>query len=991
MSKVQLNSITINQSIPVPDYYVASILNSDSGFLTPRMVTSTADIDSYFGEFQYKQMYKKFINAGVPVLLSPIITPVSEYNRCSLRLNKIGSSVDHCHPRYGTDYQHVSYGEVINQSFTNETEVVVYTNSYIPLPYQILTYQEKENKVVELEVTNALARYEKVDGMYVIHFQFSHPSSGFILVERLPFIDNDPDSSGSIKLVEGLNKITIPAQRIPELVVLDGEGYCMEYSATYEQSSSTLEMDCSDAGTLYYRIVPNSISSAQTTVWDIVLSHNLGYYPILRTVLNEGSKVELVDVSIVHQSTDSILLQMTPKNSITMIFNIINVNSKVNVSKVELGEEIFNVILDFSSITEEEYTKIAGPNLPPLYFILLINGTKYLFIRYASGYTEQVPTDYYDERVAIREEDTPTLKDYILKVHEAIEEIVGPTNIKTFRSECIESVRTATLQHEELFPEVDESGDYNDIAFNEWYDAVKQSIYAKELFLGNYRVLINYLDSRLITDGNYNGLTISDLLAGMETAEELEVPKILVNYTMKSEELNHFYFPSLKITSSFNHNQDTLCGLSDKEKVIEFYALMKGSAGADITVTITDDKRHANYYYIDIQSSDRLAESYYCYIGDNYLHLDAVDIRSINQRSQLVEVVIYDYKLPDGRLVDQATYPFEDYDPSRVFEVKLPNGTYRLARNSDENWIYEDYRNTLKHLGETSYYPDFFLCPDPIRYDTSNDGNNHLREQISDIKSYIKGSGKINDSGLLEEGRYSQAFISLDWMDFENHQINDYDSEDNRVLFTYSNAIEKGNLIPIMYYYAINILANRPIAIPTDRLIYDIDTLKPGNAVLYNDAIHLMVNEEGAQCQLLSPSDDPNLPLPWYDKSKVTSITKMLEDENVNYLQYNNLYYYYYGFMEEISQVSTFYIQYHASKIAREFYKIKSKLTATTPSERMNTINNTVTKLLVLLNHLKNLDADPTINGREMQLNITARMKSLVNKTYDFNYILNIS
>lgn len=106
MSTIKLGQINIDRSVRSYDTYVACICRSDSGFLRPYMATSTLEVETYFGSFPYKGMLCKFIDDGIPVLLLPMLTPMSETNRCSLRLNdtSISPCFPYAYPKFGRRY-----------------------------------------------------------------------------------------------------------------------------------------------------------------------------------------------------------------------------------------------------------------------------------------------------------------------------------------------------------------------------------------------------------------------------------------------------------------------------------------------------------------------------------------------------------------------------------------------------------------------------------------------------------------------------------------------------------------------------------------------------------------------------------------------------------------------------------------------------------------------------------------------------------------------
>lgn len=113
MSTVKLGKIRINKAVRTYDTYVATICRSDSGFLHPYLATNTLEVDTFFGSFPFKGMVCKFIEDGIPVLLLPMLTPMSETNRCTLRLNDVDKTplFPSSYPKCGRKYAPLGPGD----------------------------------------------------------------------------------------------------------------------------------------------------------------------------------------------------------------------------------------------------------------------------------------------------------------------------------------------------------------------------------------------------------------------------------------------------------------------------------------------------------------------------------------------------------------------------------------------------------------------------------------------------------------------------------------------------------------------------------------------------------------------------------------------------------------------------------------------------------------------------------------------------------------
>jgi len=110
MATIKLGKIMAVRSVSGYDTYVACICRSDSGFTRPYLAVNTMEVDTYFGDFPFKAMLCTFIEMGVPVLLMPLLSPLSGSNRCTLRLSD-DVMFQASHPKYGVEYAPWNDGE----------------------------------------------------------------------------------------------------------------------------------------------------------------------------------------------------------------------------------------------------------------------------------------------------------------------------------------------------------------------------------------------------------------------------------------------------------------------------------------------------------------------------------------------------------------------------------------------------------------------------------------------------------------------------------------------------------------------------------------------------------------------------------------------------------------------------------------------------------------------------------------------------------------
>jgi hypothetical protein len=87
MSLIRLGKTAISYQSQIDNFYVCGVVRSQSGYPFPRLVHSVRELDEYYGtDFDYYEMYKGLLQNEIPLLLIPILTSLSEYNKSSLRL-----------------------------------------------------------------------------------------------------------------------------------------------------------------------------------------------------------------------------------------------------------------------------------------------------------------------------------------------------------------------------------------------------------------------------------------------------------------------------------------------------------------------------------------------------------------------------------------------------------------------------------------------------------------------------------------------------------------------------------------------------------------------------------------------------------------------------------------------------------------------------------------------------------------------------------------
>lgn len=982
MSRVSLGNINISKSISEPDFYVAGVVDSQSGFTIPKLISDSSKIDTFYGEFPYSGMYKKLIESNIPVLLTPILTKVSEYNRSSLRVNSIDSIVSHCHPRYKATYEYVSYGNIQSYQFTNPTNFVrIRTSSKTHLPYLLVS--SDGNDISECIASSKY--YFGSDGYSVIELRFNTKITGEITVESYPSVESNSEYTFVTKFTDEFQFYN-ESDSIPDIVVINQDGESVKYHIESELTGDRylVKVNCPGNNlelSAYVRCMPNeylafkNILEAQTQI-----SHNLGYYPLIKPQQLIGSVSYPFRANVTYVDRNNTVVTVSNvEDSMTLRYCISRKSDSIDVDRMENTELMFNQILDFSKVSDEDI-QLANDIM---YFLILVNGTRYLFIRQVGD--RYINSDFYDVRIPliISNEGTDrlanTVEEVISVVTNSMSDRIGSKNVLNFRDECTNVVEAAfdTVGYSEIQSD-----------FLNWVDRIEAEIYARELFLGDYRVLIELFESVVSEYGNKTTLEL--VLSAINDSPELDTKKLMIKSYLPTQDLNYYEFKGLKISTSWNSTQDSLCELFENDKLIEFYSKVKGPVGESIYIEIERQPKYKSYYRIQI-SMNSIVEEYYCYtyratedIG--IIPSDAIDIREISQLSELVEVKLYDYKLPTGRLIDQMDfadyYSNNQFDTNSVRLIDLPSGSWKLARYTDETWRYNDYQDTLVKISETNFYPDLFLVPELISGNES--------EQISDIYSFVKGNETSTLGGVVTNGRYSQALITIKWNNLQNASISEFfKNNSNRLLYFYDCIEIEDVLYPSFYPYIKDILNNEILKIPVDKLIADYSSIKVGNAVSISGQPYLILDipDEGNSIKLITADGY----VEYRDRSELESIEILLDECKVNYLKYNNLYYYYLNLYEVKGQPTLFIVQYCQSKLSRQFLRSSRKVWTMIPLDRNNYIAGIVSKVRYLLDYVESIDYETSTEGRSLTVSCYMQLKGLVNKLFRVDYNIDLT
>lgn len=1021
MSKVKLQSITsIHRTSEYQPFYVGSIIDSESGYLIPKLITSTQQIDTIFGDYPYSQMYKDLIHNNIPVCLMPVITPESKYNVCSLRLSNGLITVSH--PKKDKKYTYVSLSSIISTSFKksdlDDDNSITITH---PLEFYPRIVIESESNEVRTQLTYSDKK---------IKLTFSEKIDGTISIESFPQLESDPDF---IKIgyfgklgdtVTPTYEFKVPNKIIPEIVLTrfdtnirlgdkveanvsisdqpDDSGYY-----TIKLSPTIPEFDCRYRVDI--RIIPSSLIVTKSAMKETFINHNGGRYPLFKIEhygYEAWGKVEF-------RTENYAVISVTDINNTFIRYNIVTAESDFDFNLLSTGQTTFNLILDFTNVSYADLTKV-GSRTDNSNYIIINTVTEDCLI--ASGEWHGVTSNFYNTNAVYylqpSEGSTVDIQKYntLNKLKDWYNNRYAET-CSSLEDLIIDFIRIYINKNG--LPQVDQYG--HQVFIKYWKQDLINASYIEDFWLESNEYVARILEEVLEKYSETN-IVSSDSLVNDIVNLKLSNSKLLFEYALPIQDLNHYRFEGLKISNSLNLSQDKLCNFTEQDKVVEFYSKIKGPTGRKIQVTISKVNFYEGLYDINITNGVEVEDYTVRLFNIPDCPIESIFISDISKTSKLVDVYFYNYWF-GSELIDSLYYNELEtdipYDPNNlrdIDELKLPVGTFTLDRVTEEVITYKDRLNTIKVFKESDWYPDLFLVdklPDTLKY-------------INEIINLVDWNEDV-DSSI-----FSQALINLDYHHLNREWFplgpNGYNliDKNNRILYFYDDLIINNIKYPSYYPYILNIINQEYLRIPTNKLIYKPFGLNEGNAILLykNGALqhsalilkkvgnfiklqtkHVSVTSEVSTSIIygLLSDDSPSLtviigpedetPL---DKFDVSDIKDYLVDKHINFLYYDNLTYFYETLCEQLNQDSLFIVRFITSKYTREIYKVRSKLLGVTAQTVRTQLNNILTKCGRILPLVDSSEFEFTQTNDSISVTFTIKIKSIVNRVFKMNYILNV-
>lgn len=591
------------------------------------------------------------------------------------------------------------------------------------------------------------------------------------------------------------------------------------------------------------------------------------------------------------------------------------------------------------------------------------------------------------------------------------------------------------------------------LPYNEWKKKFVEDSFAEDFWITNNEEVSDILES--IIQPLTVDLVNSNILINRLNNLELPNDKQVILFNNPSVDLNHFDFPGLKYSMLYNYSQDKLSSYTERDKVVEFYSKIKGDVGKDIVITIDDVMYIDNVYDITI-TNDLITETYRVKLFDiDNSNSDIIHITEIANLSKLVEVKIYNYWFGErlsGELTDQYLIDDRYFDPYNKFkldyysenkrdisELKLPTGTFKLNRITEEVVRYRDIVSSLESYKTSDWYPDLFIVTE-----VSNDC---VRNEVGDLKSNLLDEilnlvdfNYVNDSitsisDIADQSIFSQALVNLtadqlnpEWFRMSNNgKHQKLLSDNNRIMYFFGKLIINDIEYPALYPYIINFIEQKYLEYPAVNVYYDpykIDV--GGNLLLYKmnstkliDVVEIIESTDIDYGKLLKVTtqhmgrdrltyyglydsststfievDSESLtPIDTDHKYHVEPIMQYIDSRQINHMMYDNLVYYWESIHEPLDQQSIFLLRFISSKYTRECYKIRHEITGLSDSKIRSRLEEVNTNCLVNLDYVDTSKLEIYYNREDPNLlkaTFSITVPKITNKVFKLDIILNV-
>lgn len=958
MSKIELSSITTSSASSPSDFYVATVIYTDSGYVSPRMVFTVSELVTIYGSnFPGYITIESILKNGIPVLITPVITPVSEYCKATLRLTS-DPNIKYCYPAIARDYN-VSHNTTISKFTIRPSEN---TSKYTIQHKLNLQYLPATIVKIDKDLNSTLLNSND--------YTITYTDKDELGVEFIISVDKDDTYELYLESYDKCEQYISDGVKVYALVpdcypIVDAylENRYVPCRSYIIPESKELNVVADPGSTVIIRWVSRGslkIKSSSGDISNIQLPSN--YVPKLYFIDSEDSTFITPSISFneIEDISGSVITvkELPGSRQIDIIYNNYDLlSSNSTASELSMGSNTYSLILDFSKLAQgdEDQLKLNLDTLCKGHFRLKLNNLIYLFNTNWSGV--KYGLEDQDSVLTINADDTSTIQSL---VNDHINNINSINGVKVY-STCGRFI--------EYFEEYFTKNDYDHELFDEYLNKLTTYLAVRD-YPTTYKLsAINIITTAFIESYDeipYEGKTEDDYKIYKESLHDLTKIKIinlckdlglhLIFNIETSSETSLFLTTSsddLDITIDYDKysSLDRLCSMTESNKTIEFYSKYKGGLGEEISITI-EKVMNAEYKYRISVSTDLIKESYMVDTSGNVPDYGSgyMLVKDIQYNSRLISARLFDYRLADGRLCskhefDKKSAIDEEYKvENEIHNTELITGSWSLGRSYVDYYTYDYYLSTTRKLfSDYDYHPDFLLIGD---FNTIAGIDPDLVREDVDIYQHF-----TSHIQMICEQYHTQAFFNIDKSIMSPVRISSLYNKDGRILYFYGYLNLGSNKLYCYYPYLINFIKSKFLKRITDNISYKLSDTVNG----------------------------------------ITIDADYLKMYGINFITTNNLGYRY-DTIREVNPNPDKHpiIVFMTSKLSRLFMERSENLIGCENSELQMAILDVINKTKELLPMISSLDYDYQVDGNIVTIYTTMMISKLTNRSFKFNITLNI-
>jgi len=864
MSKVQLGTIHFSVPATFRNWYVGGIVNSESGFMVPTLISNAGYYRLIFGDFPYADMYEKLItDYNLPAVILPHITPLSIYNRSSVRLFRVADDIYYAHPRYKKSYTTSGTWNSPTESDFNEQferEDLFYSTL---LDFSKVDWSLSSTQYFCIQI-----------GRDIVCFYINTAPNLEISSIQVQISDFDD----LVQELKSQSDLTAVYDNQGEYESLVTDVWNSIFTDDQGQPLTTVNLDVTtEEGEENFNALIEGIYARSL----YTLSHDYVVSEIkLRNFTTTATINNLTDIAMENNYKIVVVNSEISYDLNLYVFDGLTISPDYNSSQDQLCSDLNEYkLIDF-------YSKIKGPagkNIlvqikespyPNSYEINIDLGTlSESFICYLTK-NDELPDDAIDLRLLGR---------YSQLVECKIYDYLDP--------------RYGLIDQQDYFELHGTNEDYD-----------PNLVINVELPIGSYT--LNRNEEEVINQESYqNSLRIfmdSDFYPDL-----FLVPEV-------------FYDDQLLDVLSLMRGSEDWNRLGCCEKGIYSQALVTLSK-EHLGLERVNSYNRMLYFYDNISIDDISYPTFFPFINQiisgNLLEIPAENLKTTYSNFEVGNLVYC------GTVADKYIQVIEDSDGIIVdTEDGIPNSIVSLSVDVPDG--VEIVEHEVDNItGLLTIPSDVLIDPDSFSFD----------DELT---------------GLLEG--WSRNIVTA-------YGLTEILSKQTEQLLTLDGIEDKVN---------------------AREVIGDADV---GSYVVYQGARYLVTNVEFINYYGLNGIDE------LVPESDLESIEVWLSANNINYLHYNNLYYFYPNLYETNNQKNLFIAQFNCSKVSRAFFDWGRNLKASNPSNYTSRVTSIISRLRSCLPYLSSISSIQTLNTNKLAIQVTTTMSRLVNKVFNINFEINFN